>query len=134
MEKQDLDSAQVDSVRALIEKRAARKTRWAIKELKALEEIDARGVMDVSRLNGSWAGAFGYPQFLPSSYRTWAVDGDGDGTIDLYHFPDAAHSIANYLRDNGWTSKRSRQRKAVHHYNNSDAYVNAVFTLASKVD
>ena len=132
--KQDLDSAQTDSVEKLIRKRAARKSRWAIKELKALEEIDNRGVMDVSRLNGSWAGAFGFSQFLPSSYRTWAVDGDGDGTIDLYHLPDAAHSIANYLRDNGWTTKRSRQRKAVHHYNNSDAYVNAVFTLASKVD
>lgn len=134
LEKQDLDSAQTDSVRTLIVKRAERKSRWAIKELKALQEIDQRGVMDVSRLNGSWAGAFGYSQFLPSSYRTWAVDGDGDGTIDLYHLPDAAHSIANYLRDNGWTTKRSKQRKAVHHYNNSDAYVDAVFTLASKVN
>ncbi len=131
---QQLDSAKTDSVKKLIEKRAARKSTWAIKELKALEEIDRRGVMNVSKLNGSWAGAFGFPQFLPSSYRSWAVDGNADGVIDLYNLADAAHSIGNYLRDNGWTSKPAKQRKAVHHYNNSDAYVNAVFTLASKVD
>jgi membrane-bound lytic murein transglycosylase B len=61
------------------------------------------------------------------------VDGDADRTIDLYSLVDAGHSIANYLRKNGWTASRSKQRKAVHHYNNSDAYVNAVFTLAEKV-
>jgi len=131
---QHLDSAKTDSVKKLIEKRASRKATWAIKELKALEEIDRRGVMNVSKLNGSWAGAFGFPQFLPSSYRSWAVDGNADGVIDLYNLADAAHSIGNYLRDNGWTAKPAKQRKAVHHYNNSDAYVNAVFTLASKVD
>lgn len=124
---------QKDSVKKLIEKRAKRKSKWAIKELKALEEINGRGIMDVNALNGSWAGAFGYPQFLPSSYNRLAVDGNGDGLIDLYSFEDASHSIANYLRKNGWSTSKKKQRKAVHSYNNSDAYVNAVFTLAQKV-
>lgn len=129
----DFDPSQHDSLRAVIEKRAARKAAWAIKELKSLQTIHERGLMNVSELKGSWAGAFGFPQFIPSSYTAWAVDGDADRTIDLYSLVDAAHSIANYLRKNGWTASRSKQRKAVHHYNNSDAYVNAVFTLAEKV-
>ena len=124
---------QKDSVKRLIKKRAARKSKWAIKELKALQEIDKRGIMDVNALNGSWAGAFGYPQFLPSSYNRLAIDGNGDGLIDLYSFEDASHSIANYLSKNGWSTSTKKQRKAVHSYNNSDAYVNAVFTLAKKV-
>lgn len=125
--------SQHDSLRTVIEKRAARKAAWAVKELKSLQTIYEKGLMNVSELKGSWAGAFGFPQFIPSSYTAWAVDGNGDRTIDLYHLADAAHSIANYLRKNGWTASRSKQRKAVHHYNNSDAYVNAVFTLAEKV-
>ncbi len=124
---------QRDSVHRLIEKRAARKSKWAIKELKSLQKIDARGIIDVTALNGSWAGAFGYPQFLPSSYNRLAIDGNGDGLIDLYNFADASHSIGNYLKKNGWSKKSSKQRKAVRAYNNSDAYVDAVFTLARKV-
>lgn len=128
-----LDSLQMDSVYDQIALRARNKSTWAIKQLQALDAIDKRGVMNVTTLKGSWAGAFGFPQFIPSSYNSWAVDGNGDGVIDLYTLPDAAHSIANYLRSNGWTSKKDGQRKAVHHYNNSDAYVNAVFTLAGKL-
>ena len=129
----DFSPSQHDSLRAVIAKRAARKAAWAIKELKSLQTIHERGLMNVSELKGSWAGAFGFPQFIPSSYTAWAVDGNADRIIDLYSLVDAAHSIANYLRNNGWTASRSKQRKAVHHYNNSDAYVNAVFTLAEKV-
>lgn len=52
---------------------------------------------------GSYAGAMGTGQFMPSSYRTWAVDGDGDGTRDLFASqPDAIHSVANYLKRHGW--------------------------------
>lgn len=52
---------------------------------------------------GSYAGAMGMPQFMPSSYRAWAVDGNGDGTRDLFESPDdAIASIANYLAEHGW--------------------------------
>lgn len=128
-----LDSLQMDSVYKQISLRARNKSAWAIKQLQALEAIDKRGVMNVVTLKGSWAGAFGFPQFIPSSYNSWAVDGNADGIIDLYSMSDAAHSIANYLKANGWTAKKDGQKKAVHHYNNSDAYVNAVFTLAGKL-
>ncbi len=67
----------------------------------ALKMID-RGVPR-SRLKGSWAGATGYPQFLPSVYLRLAVDGDGDGDADIWNSQaDALASIANYLSNAGW--------------------------------
>lgn len=56
-----------------------------------------------SELKGSWAGAFGNPQFLPSVYLRLAADGDGDGRADIMNNgADALASIANYFRDAGW--------------------------------
>lgn len=55
------------------------------------------------RLKGSWAGATGYPQFLPSVYLRVGVDGDGDGKVDIWNSElDTLASIGNYLRDAGW--------------------------------
>lgn len=55
------------------------------------------------RLTGSWAGAFGNPQFLPTAYLRVARDGDGDGFADIWTSrPDTMASIANYFRDAGW--------------------------------
>lgn len=54
-------------------------------------------------LKGSYAGAIGWPQFLPSSIRQYAIDFDGDGKIDLRHSPvDAIGSIAHFLAQHGW--------------------------------
>ena len=59
--------------------------------------------LDVAALNGSYAGAMGMGQFMPSSYRLWARDGDGDGRRDLLdHKPDVFASIANYFVLHGW--------------------------------
>ena len=56
-----------------------------------------------STLRGSWAGATGHPQFLPSVYLRLAVDGDGDGRADIWNSHiDGLASIANYLRNAGW--------------------------------
>jgi lytic murein transglycosylase len=67
----------------------------------ALKMIE-RGVPR-STLKGSWAGATGYPQFLPSVWLRLAVDGDGDGRSDIWtSAPDALASIANYLSNAGW--------------------------------
>ena len=60
---------------------------------------------DAMRIRGSYAGAIGIPQFLPSSYRRYAVDFDGDGRRDLMGTTaDAIGSIANYYRAHGWRS------------------------------
>ena len=71
-------------------------------ELIALLKIADTGVPR-STLVGSWAGAFGNPQFLPSVYLRLAVDGDGDGDRDIWTSEtDTLHSVANYFRDAGW--------------------------------
>ena len=69
----------------------------------ALAILDA-GHIDLPRLKGSWAGAMGQPQFMPSSYVKYAVDFDGDGRRDIWSSqPDVFGSIGNYLATNGWT-------------------------------
>ena len=71
-------------------------------ELIALLKMVDRGV-PTYRLKGSWAGAFGNPQFLPSVYLKLAADGDGDGDADIWSSDaDTLASIANYFRDAGW--------------------------------
>ena len=60
------------------------------------------GDLNPEGLTGSWAGAFGHTQFMPSTYQRIAVDGDGDGRRDLVaSIPDALASTANYLRKSG---------------------------------
>ncbi|MBE0612968.1 MAG: lytic murein transglycosylase B [Burkholderiales bacterium] len=59
--------------------------------------------IDILAMKGSYAGAIGIPQFMPSSYLRYAVDLDGDGKQDLSNsFPDAIGSVANYLKEHGW--------------------------------
>lgn len=73
------------------------------KELDAIVTIVERGLASRATLRGSWAGAMGQPQFLPSSYLAYAADGDGDGRIDIWNSDlDTAASIASYLEKHGW--------------------------------
>ena len=63
--------------------------------------------IDVFAAQGSYAGAFGIPQFMPGSYRRFAVDYDGDGRRDLHTSPvDAIGSVANFLKTHGWEAGR----------------------------
>ena len=69
-----------------------------------LKLCQEQGIAPDSML-GSYAGAVGLPQFMPSSIRRYAVDFDGDGHIDLLHSPvDAIGSVAHYLAEHGWQS------------------------------
>jgi membrane-bound lytic murein transglycosylase B len=70
--------------------------------LDALRIIDA-GHVAAADMKGSWAGAMGHMQFMPSTFRAYAVDADGNGRINLWlSLPDAMHSAANYLQRAGW--------------------------------
>ena len=72
-------------------------------ELFALLGLIGKGDLQAEGLTGSWAGAFGQTQFMPSTYARVAVDGDGDGRRDLVaSIPDALASTAHYLRQAGW--------------------------------
>jgi membrane-bound lytic murein transglycosylase B len=113
--------------------RAKRKSGWALDQLVAMSKINNRLPVPVTEIEGSWAGAFGWSQFLPSSYKEWAVDGDGDGKVDLFKKEDAIFSVANYLKKHGWGNSVKAQRKAVYGYNHSNDYVDAVLKLADKI-
>lgn len=72
-------------------------------EFLTLTEIIARGDITALPPRGSWAGAFGQTQFMPSTFAAYAVDGDGDGVRDLYQsLPDVFASTANFLKQSGW--------------------------------
>jgi len=61
--------------------------------------------IDLLEATGSYAGAMGYGQFIPSSYRQYAIDFDGDGRRDLWNSPaDIIGSVANYMKVHGWTA------------------------------
>jgi membrane-bound lytic murein transglycosylase B len=72
-------------------------------ELAAFLEIAHEQEVEPGSLKGSYAGAMGYPQFIPTSYRAYAVDFDGDGQRDLWTNPvDAIGSVGNYFAEHGW--------------------------------
>ncbi len=74
-------------------------------EFIAALKIIQHGDIDPAQFNGSWAGAFGHTQFMPSTFLRVAVDLDGDGRKDLINsVPDALGSTAAYLRKSGWAA------------------------------
>jgi len=75
-------------------------------------EIVNRGDIDLAHLRGSWAGAMGQVQFMPSSYLQFAEDFDGDGRRDIWSTPgDVFASIANYLKGHGWAAGQTWGRE-----------------------
>ncbi len=74
-------------------------------ELGHLFALTEQERLDITALSGSYAGAMGLGQFMPSSYQAYAVDFDGDGVRDLWgSLADAIGSVANYLYEHGWES------------------------------
>ncbi len=105
-------------------------------EVRATFEIARRMDIDPLSIKGSGSGAFGYPQFLPTSYLRHGVDGNGDGRVSLYDPADAAASCANYLVGHGWHRGITfqEQRSVIWTYNHSDAYIDTVLTLARRIE
>jgi len=76
------------------------------KELAEFFKLCHEQKLDPSEVQGSYAGAIGWPQFMPSSIRRFAIDFDGDGRIDLQRSPiDAIGSVAKYLSEHGWQTQ-----------------------------
>jgi len=81
--------------------------------LTALWIIDD-GHISAERMTGSWAGAMGQLQFLPTVFRNYAVDGDGDGRADIWgSLPDVFHSAANFISQSGWRGDERWGREVV---------------------
>lgn len=90
-----------------------RRSAFFAKELKQFLILTKENSMDATSILGSYAGAVGYPQFISSSYRHYAVDFSGDGKTDLINQPiDAIGSVANYFVKNGWKTGEPVTSKA----------------------
>ena len=118
--------------RTKFEKSAQKRSKWAYKELKAFLKYTHQEGLDPAEIPGSFAGALGLSQFMPSSILTYGKDGDNDGSIDLYTHADAIASIANYLKSHGWRPGISRKKaeKVIYSYNHSEYYVRAILKIA----
>lgn len=85
-----------------------RRAKFARTQLIAALKILQTGDIDESHLSGSWAGAMGHTQFIPTSYQAYAVDMDGNGKRDIWNsVPDALATAANLLHKNGWQSGKT---------------------------
>lgn len=115
--------------------RARKKASWAGYELAYLVQLADDLKIDPLAISGSFAGALGPAQFLPSSFWFFGVDGNGDGIVSPFNLEDAMFSMGNYLRIFGWTEKSpiNQKRKAVWFYNRSEVYVNTVMMTYDKL-
>ncbi len=83
-------------------------------ELLTALRIIEEGHIPVEQMSGSWAGAMGQCQFMPSTFYTYARDGDGDGRVDIWNsVPDVFASAANYLSQNGWQGDERWGREVI---------------------
>ncbi|HVO25170.1 MAG TPA: lytic murein transglycosylase [Candidatus Margulisiibacteriota bacterium] len=105
-------------------------------EVRALFGVADRMGVDPLTIRGSVSGAFGAPQFLPTSYLAYGVDANGDGRVSLYDTDDAAASCARYFAGHGWRPGLStkERRAVVWEYNHSSAYVDTVLALAARIN
>ncbi|MBR9985302.1 MAG: lytic murein transglycosylase [Desulfosarcina sp.] len=117
------------------EKKADQKAGWAYRELKAFLTYTEREGMDPTAIKGSYAGAMGISQFMPSNIAPYGKDGNADGQVDLFVHADAISSVASYLKHYGWKPGISREQafKVVYHYNHSKYYVNTILDIADKL-
>lgn len=117
------------------DKKADSKSAWAYQELKSLLKYAAREGIDPVDIKGSYAGAMGVSQFMPSNALTLAKDGNSDGRVDLFDHADAIHSIANYLKHYGWkpSINREQAQQILYKYNHSNIYVETLLKISDRL-
>jgi len=115
--------------------RAQKKGRWALNQLAALIKISTDLQIDPLEIRGSFSGAMGPGQFIPTSFMTYGVDGNLDGSRNPFEMEDAMASIANYIKLAGWSKSASleKKRKSIWRYNHSEVYVNTIMNLSQKL-
>lgn len=118
------------------DRKADQKAEWAYKELKAFLTYTDLHHIEAPAVVGSYAGAVGIAQFMPSNILVYGRDGNGDGRIDLFDDADAIFSIANYLQNFGWKPGLNHKQayKVVYHYNHSKYYVNTILKIADLLE
>ena len=118
--------------RRQFEKWVKRKSSWAYKELKAFLNYTAKENMDPVAVSGSYSGAMGIAQFMPTNVLAFAKDGDNNQSIDVFNHSDAIISIANYLKHYGWYPGIDGKKayKVIYHYNHSRQYVDTILKVS----
>ena len=115
-----------------------RRSKWAQKELVAYLSYCYTDNIPPHSIVGSYAGAFGYGQFIPTSFKNYAKDGNGDGIRQPFVWADVFASIANYLVKNGYPvnnqSDAKKVYKSVYAYNHADNYVKAILELREELN
>ena len=115
-----------------------RRSKWAQKELVAYLSYCYTDNIPPHSIVGSYAGAFGYGQFIPTSFKSYAKDGNKDGIRQPFVWADVFASIANYLVKNGYPvndkSDAKKVYKSVYAYNHADNYVKAVLELREELN
>lgn len=116
-------------------KKVEKRSKWGYEELKALIKYTKQEGVAPETLKGSYAGAMGIPQFMPSNALRLAKDGNNDGKIDLFTHADAIFSVANYLVNHGWKPgiARQRQHEVLFMYNHSNYYVDTLLKISDKL-
>jgi len=117
------------------QKKSIKKSGWAYKELKAFIKYTSREKIRPDIIFGSYAGAIGIAQFMPTSIISLAIDGNNDGKVNLFNHADAIFSIANYLNYYGWNRKIDKKKafKVIYRYNHSKYYVNTILKIANSL-
>lgn len=114
-----------------LQDRCKSKSDWAIEELKALAVLEASGHLAPFKIKGSFAGAFGLPQFIPSSYQKYAVS-SFRRKPDLFMISDAILSVGRFLSENGWKNESPEsQATALFSYNRSRDYGTVIRNIAA---
>lgn len=119
--------------------RLPRKASWAVRQLAEYLAYCYQDQVDPHDIYGSYAGAFGYGQFIPSSFNSYAVDFDGDGVRQPFDWPDVFGSVANYLIRNGYPKMSNdfttsgKVGRSIWAYNHSENYVRAVLELRQEL-
>ena len=120
-------------LRKKIKERSIWRAKWALEELIALEKMHHAKQKDLKNLKGSFAGAFGLPQFIPSSYRAFACS-SADRPPNLFTHEDSIQSVARYLMVHGWDNLNTEhQINSLMKYNNSRDYAESIIELAKKI-
>ncbi len=121
-------------LKKLMHERTKNKAAWARQELKALAKIYQDKQLNLKTLKGSYAGAFGMTQFLPSSYRDYAKTARSQANPDLTKSSDAIMSVAHYLSRHGWKPRKSLSKaKVLMTYNNSRDYAESILEISRRV-
>ncbi|MBU0994673.1 MAG: lytic murein transglycosylase [Proteobacteria bacterium] len=122
--------------RETFERKVTTKSKWAYKELQAYLTYVFKEGIEPASIKGSYAGAIGISQFMPTNILAYAKDGNNDGRIDLFDHQDAIASIASYLKHYGWKPGISDEDayKVLYYYNHSKYYVDTLLKISKELE